>query len=85
MGTSVSMIEEHYGVLLGGAIAGLAAYHAEQEREAEEGTDEASIYGRMSRTDYPAPQMPPVGVEPSPPLAASRCDPPPRPPLPRCR
>jgi hypothetical protein len=49
MGTSVSMIEEHYGVLLGAAIAGLAArldaYYAEQECEAEEGTDEASITG----------------------------------------
>jgi hypothetical protein len=38
MGTSVRMIERHYGTLLGGAgasiAARLAAYHAEQEQAA---------------------------------------------------
>jgi integrase len=46
MGTSVAMIEEHHGVLLGGSIAAIAArqnaYYAEQDRAAEEGTDDAS-------------------------------------------
>jgi hypothetical protein len=44
MGTSVAMIEEHCGVLLGGAVAGIAArqdaYDAEQEakdRASDEG------------------------------------------------
>jgi integrase len=40
MGTSVAMIEEHYGVLLGGAIAAIAArqdaYDAAQDAEVEE-------------------------------------------------
>jgi hypothetical protein len=40
------MIEEHYGVLLGGAIAAIAArqdaYDIEQDRVAEEGTEERS-------------------------------------------
>jgi integrase len=39
MGTSVAMIEEHYGVLLGGAVAAIAtrqsAYDAEQDRAAD--------------------------------------------------
>ena len=39
MGTSVAMIEEHYGVLLGGAVQAIAArqdaYHAEQDRAAD--------------------------------------------------
>jgi integrase len=39
MGTSMAMIEEHYGVLLGGAVAAIAArqdaYDAEQDRGAE--------------------------------------------------
>ena len=40
MGTSVAMIERHYGTLLDGAGAGIAsrldAFEAEQEREAAE-------------------------------------------------
>jgi integrase len=43
MGTSVAMIEEHYGVLLGGAVAAIAArqdaYDAEQDRAAEQASD----------------------------------------------
>lgn len=46
MGTSVRMIERHYGTLLGGAgasiAARLAAYHAEQERARDRGADDAS-------------------------------------------
>jgi integrase len=46
MGTSVRMIERHYGVLLDGASADLAdhltAFEAEQDRDAEEGTDEGT-------------------------------------------
>ena len=46
MGTSVAMIEEHYGVLLGGAVAAIAArqdaYDAAQDRASEKGTDDAS-------------------------------------------
>lgn len=42
MGTSVRMIEQHYGALLDGAHAGitdrLAAFEADHERAAEEGT-----------------------------------------------
>jgi hypothetical protein len=41
MGTSIEMIERHYGTLLTGAAAGiaarLAAFEAEQDAEAEEG------------------------------------------------
>jgi integrase len=44
MGTSVAMIEEHYGVLLGGAVAAIAArqnaYDAEQTRDADRDADE---------------------------------------------
>jgi integrase len=44
MGTSVAMIEEHYGVLLGGAVAAIAArqdaYDAEQQRATERPADE---------------------------------------------
>lgn len=44
MGTSIRMIERHYGKLLGGARASIAArqasYHAEQERAAEQAADE---------------------------------------------
>ncbi|HET6865664.1 MAG TPA: hypothetical protein VFH80_07065 [Solirubrobacteraceae bacterium] len=43
MGTSVRMIERHYGRLLDGAGAGiaarLAAFHAEQEQAADRATD----------------------------------------------
>ena len=43
MGTSVAMIEEHYGVLLGGAVAAIAArqdaYDAEQTRDADRDAD----------------------------------------------
>ena len=44
MGTSVAMIEEHYGVLLGGGVAAIAArqdaYDAEQDRTANRPSDE---------------------------------------------
>jgi integrase len=44
MGTSVRMIERHYGKLLGGAgasiAARLAAYHAEQEQAATRAADD---------------------------------------------
>ena len=44
MGTSIEMIERHYGTLLDGAGAGiaerLAAFEAEQERTAREATGE---------------------------------------------
>ena len=40
------MIEEHYGVLLGGAVAAIAArqdaYDAAQDRASKKGTDDAS-------------------------------------------
>jgi integrase len=43
MGTSVAMIEERYGVLLGGAVAAIAArqdaYDADQDRAAQQGSD----------------------------------------------
>jgi integrase len=43
MGTSVAMIEEHYGVLLGGAIAAIAArqdaYDAAQDRATDRATE----------------------------------------------
>jgi integrase len=43
MGTSVAMIEEHYGVLLGGAVAAIAArqdaYDVEQDRTADQPAD----------------------------------------------
>ena len=43
MGTSVAMIEEHYGVLLGGAVAAIAArqdaYDAEQTWDADRDAD----------------------------------------------
>lgn len=46
MGTSVAMIEEHYGVLLGGAVKSITArqdaYDAEQERGADRPADERS-------------------------------------------
>jgi hypothetical protein len=45
MGTSVRMIERHYGTLVGRAgasiAARLAAYHAEQERAAEQAAEPA--------------------------------------------
>jgi integrase len=45
MGTSVRMIERHYGTLLGGAgpsiAARLASYHAEQEAARERAADES--------------------------------------------
>jgi hypothetical protein len=44
MGTSVRMIERHYGTLLGGAGASIAArlasYHAEQEAPRERAADD---------------------------------------------
>ncbi len=44
MGTSVAMIEQHYGVLLGGAVAAIAArqdaYDAEQDQAFERPSDE---------------------------------------------
>jgi len=46
MGTSVRMIERHYGTLLGGARASIAArltsYYAEQERDTERPAEEES-------------------------------------------
>jgi hypothetical protein len=43
MGTSVAMIEEHYGVLLGGAVAAIAArqdaYDTEQHQTADRTAD----------------------------------------------
>ena len=44
MGTSMRMLEKHYGTLLHGAAAGIAARHAafeaEQERAAREASDD---------------------------------------------
>jgi hypothetical protein len=46
MGTSIEMIERHYGTLLTGAAAGiatrLAAFEAEQDNDADEGRQEGS-------------------------------------------
>jgi integrase len=46
MGTSVAMIEEHYGVLLGGAVQAIAArqdaYHAEQDWAADRASESES-------------------------------------------
>ena len=49
MGTSVAMIEEHYGVLMDGATAAIAAiqdaYDAEQDWAADRATDEGPRSG----------------------------------------